>query len=83
MGALGEYLTGLGRWSVIDLDAVVPLIVLGLILLLIDLPQHQADDEFVHLRLPVTARGLRAGAAVILLIFSGGGLDVPFIYFQF
>ena len=83
MGALGEYLTGLGRWSVIDLDAVVPLIVLGMILLLIDLPQHQADDEFVHLRLPVTARGLRAGAAVILLIFSGGGLDVPFIYFQF
>ncbi|MDJ0961379.1 MAG: MBOAT family O-acyltransferase [Acidimicrobiia bacterium] len=79
----GEYLAGLTRWSSPDFAALVPVMLLALILLVIDLPQHETDDEFALLRQPVVGVGVRAGAAALLLVFSAGGADVPFIYFQF
>ena len=79
----GEYLVGLSRWSVVDVSVVVPVVVLYLLLLAIDLPQYRADDEFVLLRQSSVEVGVRAGAALVLLVLFSGGADVPFIYFQF
>jgi D-alanyl-lipoteichoic acid acyltransferase DltB (MBOAT superfamily) len=83
LNLIGEYLAGLARWSVGDIGALLPVIVLVLLILVIDLPQHEADDEFVLLRQAPSMIGVRAGAAALLLVFSAGGADVPFIYFQF
>ena len=83
LSVAGEYVSGLTRFAVADIDAVVPVLVLALLMVLIDLPQHQADDEFVLLTRPFMAQGATVGAALVLLILSGGGVDQPFIYFQF
>jgi D-alanyl-lipoteichoic acid acyltransferase DltB (MBOAT superfamily) len=83
MATFGDYLAGLTRWTEIDPSALIPVLLLTLLLLVIDLPQHQTDDEFALLHLPPVGVGVRAGAAALLLVFSAGGADVPFIYFQF
>jgi D-alanyl-lipoteichoic acid acyltransferase DltB (MBOAT superfamily) len=83
MSAVGDYVQGMTRLAIGDLSALFPVVVLGALALLIDLPQHQAEDEFVVLRRAPAVRGALAGAAVVLIILSGGGLDAPFIYFQF
>ena len=83
MAALGEYLEGLTRWGSGDVVALFPVVMLLLIVLLIDLPQHDTDNEMALLNRSPATKGALAGTAIVLLILSGGGLDTPFIYFQF
>ena len=83
MAALGENLEGLTRWGSGDVVALFPVVMLLLIVLLIDLPQHDTDDEMALLNRSPATKGALAGTAIVLLILSGGGLDTPFIYFQF
>ena len=61
------------------------LVMLGLLAgmtLVIDLPQAVTDDEYCWLRLGDVPLGVVTGAAVILIVLSGGAA-APFIYFQF
>jgi len=83
VGLIGDYVAGLLRFSTGELSELFPVVFLALLLLVIDLPQHQMDDEFALLRLSPSEVGIRAGAAALLIVFSSGGIDVPFIYFQF
>jgi len=56
--------------------------VVGLAILLIDIPQNKADDHVVFLRAPWWAQS-PVYAALCLGILLYGGREIPFIYFQF
>jgi len=51
--------------------------------LLIDIPQAVTKDEFCFLKLRRGYRVAITAAVILLLIFSGGDNNAPFIYFQF
>jgi alginate O-acetyltransferase complex protein AlgI len=87
MATAFEYLQGLAylpRWlpPEVALRGFVMLGLLAAITLLIDLPQALTDDEYCWLRLGDVQLGVLTGAAVILIVLSGGAA-APFIYFQF
>jgi hypothetical protein len=82
-----EYLQGLAylpRWlpPEVALRGFIMLGLLAAITLLIDLPHALTDDEYCWLRLGDVQLGVLTGAAVILIVLSGGAA-APFIYFQF
>ncbi|HEX9644463.1 MAG TPA: MBOAT family protein [Acidimicrobiia bacterium] len=83
MGEVGSYLTRLFSFTPGDFSALVPVAVLVLVLLLIDLPQHLADDEFAGLGTTIPEFGVRLGTAVVLVVLFAGSTSTPFIYFQF
>lgn len=76
------YLRGLGRLQTGGMTELAGVLVLGLLTLTLDLPQHLADDELWPLRVPPLARGLLIALAVILIALSGT-VGRAFIYFQF
>lgn len=76
------YLSGLSSLTFYGVADLIPLGVLATLLLAIDIPQALTDDEYVFLRFPPLARGVTAGAAVVLLFLSGR-VGEAFIYFQF
>ena len=83
---IGDMLVYLKRIAACDWGSaadVVPAAFLVAIMLAIDIPQAQADDEFVFLRAALPWRVLVAAVATLLLVFSFGNKYAPFIYFQF
>lgn len=83
---VGDLRVFVGRMTdrpVWDAATVFPLLLLAGLTLVLDLPQHMADDEYVFLRAPPLARIGMMAAVVLLLVFTLGGATTPFIYFQF
>jgi alginate O-acetyltransferase complex protein AlgI len=76
-----EYIAGILRLHHLTAVGVVPFVV-GLIILLIDIPQDVADDHTVYLRAPWWAQ-TPLYAALCLGVLLYGGREIPFIYFQF
>jgi len=73
---------------IVDLDLshaveLIPFAWLVGLTLLIDIPQAALKDEFCFLRLRRPWRVAITAGVVLLLIFSGGENNAPFIYFQF
>jgi D-alanyl-lipoteichoic acid acyltransferase DltB (MBOAT superfamily) len=66
-----------------ELQVVLPVLLLGLLVLLIDVPQHLSGDEYVITRSTVVAAGTRMGVALVLVVMFAGPAGEPFIYFQF
>ena len=87
MGTAVDYMIGLAylpAWLPPEtaLRGFAMLALLTGLTLLIDIPQAVTDDEYCWLRLGDRQLGFLAGAAVLLIILSGGAA-APFIYFQF
>ncbi len=77
------YLAGLARLDFSGGLGLLPLLLLALIILITDVLQARADDEFYFLRYPSLMQGAVVAEAILLIIFLSGGQNVPFIYFQF
>jgi D-alanyl-lipoteichoic acid acyltransferase DltB (MBOAT superfamily) len=83
MDVIAEFIHQLSQLTLVGKRSVLAVLVLAAITLLIDIPQHLSDDEFVFLRWPVVYRGAWCGAGSLLLLVSGNVGHEPFIYFQF
>jgi D-alanyl-lipoteichoic acid acyltransferase DltB (MBOAT superfamily) len=78
---LWHYLSGIAALDNLGAIGVLPLII-GLAVLLIDIPQNVANDDTVFLRLPWWLQSpLYASLIFAMLLY--GERDIPFIYFQF
>jgi len=78
-----KYLNG-----IINLKFEIPtsfftLLFLTFLILIIDIPQTIKNDEFTFFKFPLYWKIILTSAAILLLLFSGGGRNAPFIYFQF
>ncbi len=80
---VGQLLAALVRPIPAGADLIVPLVVFGLPLLIVQVLQYYRDDLNVILRLPAVARGAIYATMFYGIVLVGVHADNPFIYFQF